>query len=65
MTQLPANIQQAIERLQDSSIITAMEDTLLVICALLFIMFLLATFIPKKEREIPLAERVPDVSEAV
>jgi len=46
LTQLPANIQQAIERLQDSSIITAMEDTLLVICALLFIMFLLATFIP-------------------
>ncbi len=63
-SQLPANIQQAISRLQDSSIITAMEDTLLVICALLLIMFLLATFIPRQEREIPLAERVPDVSEA-
>jgi EmrB/QacA subfamily drug resistance transporter len=62
LNQLPTNVQQTINELQDYSIITAMEDTLLVISALLFVMFLLATFIPKQERKIPLAERVPDVS---
>jgi Na+/melibiose symporter-like transporter len=58
---LPSNLQQAINQLLDNSIVTAMEDVLLVIAFLLLIMFLLATFLPKQERKIPPAERVPDV----
>ena len=61
-TQLSPEIQQGIETLKDNSIVTAMEDTLIVMGALLFIMLILATFMPKKEREIPLAERVPDIN---
>ena len=38
-----------------------MEDTLLVTGALQFILILLAMFIPKQERCIPLSERVPDI----
>ena len=60
---LPAELQQALDKIADSSVITAMEDVLLVIVGLLLIMFLLSTFLPKREeREIPLAERVPDVT---
>ncbi|MCP4358511.1 MAG: MFS transporter, partial [Chloroflexi bacterium] len=62
-TQLSPDIQQGIETLKDNSIVTAMEDTLIVMGALLIIMFILATFMPKKERAISPAERVPDIHE--
>ncbi|NKQ37629.1 MAG: multidrug efflux MFS transporter [Chloroflexi bacterium] len=60
---LPAAMQQGIDQLLDTSTVTAMEDTLIVISFLIFIMFLLATFIPKKERDIPPAKRIPDIAE--
>ena len=61
--QLPANVQQQLDRFLDTSVVTAMQDTLLVVAALLVIMLLLSTFLPKKEkRKVPPNERVPDVS---
>jgi EmrB/QacA subfamily drug resistance transporter len=61
--QLPANVQQQLDQFLDTSVVTAMEDTLLVIGFLLVIMFLLASFLPNREkRKVPVAERVPDVS---
>ncbi len=62
-TQLSPEIQQGIKTLKDNSIVTAMEDTLIVMGTLLFIMLILATFMPKKERDIPLSDRVPDVAD--
>jgi len=62
---LPSDIQQQLDKFLDASVVTAMEDTLLVIAGLLVIMFLLASFLPKKEnRKVPLAERVPDMAGA-
>ncbi len=58
---LPVDLQQAINQLLDNSVVVAMEDVLIVIVFLLLIMFLLASFLPKQQRKIPPAERVPDV----
>ena len=58
---LPAEFQQAINQLLDNSVVTAMEDVLLVIAFLLLILFFLATFLPKRQRTIPPADRVPDI----
>jgi len=59
--QLPAEVQQGIETLKDNSIVTAMEDTLIVVGALLFIMFLLTTFLPKQEKKIAPVDRIANV----
>ena len=60
---LPTEVQQGLDEIADKAVVTAMEDVLLVIVGLLLIMFLLSTFLPKREeRKIPLAERVPDVA---
>lgn len=58
--QLPTAVQQRIEELKDRSIVMAMEDTLIIVAALLFVMFLLSTFLPKEEKKITPTERVPD-----
>ena len=59
---LPANVRQWLNRIADEAVVTAMQDVLLVIVGLLLIMFLLATFLPKREkRKVPPEERVPDV----
>ena len=52
---LPQEIQKGLSAIADKSVITAMEDVLLVIVGLLLIMLLLSTFLPKREdRDIPL-----------
>jgi MFS family permease len=59
---LPQEIQNGLNAIADKAAVTAMEDVMLVILGLLLIMLLLSTFLPKRQdREIPLAERVPDV----
>jgi MFS family permease len=61
--QLPAGVQQQLDQFLDTSVVTAMQNTLLVIAFLLVIMFLLTTFLPAKERrKVPVAEQVPDVN---
>ena len=62
---LPQELQQGLSSIADKSVITAMEDVLLVIVGLLLIMLLLSSFLPKREdREIPLTERVPDMEQS-
>lgn len=63
--QLPTAVQQGIEQLKDSSVVLAMEDTLIVVAVLLFFMFLLTTFLPKEEKKITPAERIPDVEQGL
>jgi multidrug efflux pump subunit AcrB len=60
---LPKEVQQGLNEIADKAVVTAMEDVLLVIGGLLLFLFLLSTFLPKREdRKIPLAERVPDMA---
>ena len=62
MGTLPQDVQQGIKQTQEASIIKAMEDTLLVVAILLFIMFLLTTFLPKREEKIAPVDRIADAS---
>ncbi len=62
ISQLPQDVQQGIQQTQEASIIEAMEDTLLVVASLLFIMFLLTTFLPKCEEKIAPVDRIPDAN---
>ena len=50
--QLPAESRQRLDQLLDNSVVTAMQDTLLVVGALVFVLFLLATFLPNKKESI-------------
>ena len=57
---LPSDLQQAVDKIADAAVVTAMQDTLLVALSLIGILFLVVTFLPKrKEREITLEERAP------
>ena len=62
MGTLPQDVQQSIKQTQEAAIIKAMEDTLLVVAILLFIMFLLTTFLPKREEKIAPVDRIADAS---
>ena len=57
---LPSGIREGLTQLAESSAIQAMQDTLLVMGALILLMFLISTFLPKREeRELTPEDRVP------
>ena len=62
VSQLPQEVQQGLKQTQEASVIKAMEDTLIVVAVLLFIMFLLTTFLPKQEVKLAPVDRIPDAS---
>ncbi len=55
----PQDLQDVINKIVDVAVVNAMQGTLIVVLFLIGALFLVATFLPKKKREIALEERVP------